>query len=210
MDACEDAVIVTCLIGEPERFESVTALREHVRGHRGGHLLPPGWGRAALQAEHGRYPHGQPARWTNAVGQPLDPGRLPTPTELAAWLAHWARPGHPGVATGRCYATSDALFADLAGAIPDCEPSDGGEWVGYGCVQAGEHPDPNREIREHHVVVAATSLEPYVLDLTARQFDATLPFPLIEPAAAYMTRGQWWTNALNLPPDPRSPADDAR
>jgi hypothetical protein len=82
--------------------------------------------------------------------------------------------------------------------------------VGYGCVQAGEHPDHRRRIHEHHVVVVATRQGPYVLDLTARQFDPALPFPLVEPAIVYMTRGAWWTNALNLPPDPRSPSDPAQ
>jgi hypothetical protein len=223
-------VITVCVIGEPEPFASVPDLREHVRDHRGGRPLPIGWGREALEVEHSRYPHGQPTRWTNAAGQPLDLARLPTPAELDGWLAHWTRPGHPGevtvvdatlddglvtaamladprFATGRCHDTSQVLSADLAAAIPDCEPNDDGEWVGYGCVQAGEHPDRRRRIREHHVVVVATSQGPHVLDLTARQFDAALPFPLIQPAAAYMRWGQWWTNALNFPPDPRSPSD---
>lgn len=226
-------MIAVCVIGEPERFASVPDLREHVRGHRGGYPLPVGWGRAALEVEHSRYPHGQPTRWTNAAGQPLDPTRLPTPAALAAWLADWARPGHPGavtvvdatlddglvtaamladpqLASGRCHDASQVLIVDLAAAMPDCDPRDDGEWVGYGCVQAGEHPDRRRRIREHHVVVVATRQGPYVLDLTARQFDPALPFPLVEPAIVYMARGAWWTNALNLPPDPGSPSDPAR
>jgi hypothetical protein len=163
--------------------------------------------------------------WTNAAGKPLDPARLPTPAALQAWLANWTRPGRPGdvpvvdaslddglvtaallaepaLAKGRCHLASEALAVDLVKDLPDCDARDQDGWVGYGCVLAGEQPVPREQIREHYVVLAATTDGPYAVDLTARQFDPSLPFPLVEPLPTYASRGHWWCNALVLPPDP--------